>query len=127
MPAPENVGPKAPSVWNAVAAPPRGGTTHHVLESSQDSCCDDAQEQAQGIHYGRGPEQPVEVEHVLTAAHAHELIVCGRVLGAAHGEGTGASPAPSRRRPCHACDRAGLGGQDTYWDQVNQIPTSSGS
>lgn len=113
MPASENVGPKAWSVWNAVAAPLLGGTTHHVLESPQDSCCDDAQEQAQGIQHGRGPEQPVEVEHVLAAAHAHELVVCGRVLGAAHGERTTASPTPSRRRSCHACDKAGLGGQDT--------------
>lgn len=68
------------------------GATHHVLEGPQDSRGDDAQEQAQDVEHGRGPEQPIEVEHVLAAAHAHELVVGGRVLGAARGEATASPP-----------------------------------
>lgn len=82
----ETKGPEALVHLQCCHCPAPGGTTHHFLESPQDSCCDDAQEQAQHVQHGRGPEQTVEVEHVLTAADAHELVVRRRVLSAARGE-----------------------------------------
>lgn len=65
---------------------PAPRAAHHVLEGPQDGGREDAQEHTQHVERCRGPKQPVEVKHVLTAAHAHELVVGGGVFRAAQGQ-----------------------------------------
>lgn len=47
----------------------------HVLKAPQDSGSDDAQEQANDVEDGGGPEQVVEVDDVLAAADVDVLVV----------------------------------------------------
>lgn len=48
---------------------------YHVLKAPQDSGSDDAQEQANDVEDGGGPEQVVEVDDVLAAADVDVLVV----------------------------------------------------
>ena len=57
--------------------------THCILEGPQDGGGDDPQQQPQDVEHSRGPEQPVELEHVTAGADAHKLVVGRGAPGAA--------------------------------------------
>ena len=54
--------------------------SYHVFEAPQHSCCDDAQEESNDVEDGGGPQQVVEVHHVLTAPHLRVLMVAPHQL-----------------------------------------------
>ena len=60
---------------------------YHVLKAPQDSGSDDAQEEADDVEDGGGPEQVVEVDDILAAADVNVLIVAtGDLHPAGRGE-----------------------------------------
>lgn len=56
--------------------------TYQIFKGPKYGCCDNAKEQSNDVQNGGGPEQPVQVNHILTAAHAKELIIAGRLFRA---------------------------------------------
>lgn len=57
--------------------------THHVFEASQHRCSNDAQKEGDDVEDGSGPQQVIEVHHVLAALHVRILVVAPDHLHAA--------------------------------------------
>lgn len=51
------------------------GSAHHVFEASQHCGGDDAQKEGHDVEDGGGPQQVIEVHHVLAALHVRVFVV----------------------------------------------------
>lgn len=55
---------------------------YHVFKCPKNGCCDNPQKQADDVEDCGGPQQSVQVKHILTAAHTKEFIVAGGLVWA---------------------------------------------
>lgn len=53
---------------------------YHVLKCPKNGCSDNPQKQANDVEDCGGPQQSVQVKHILTAAHTEKLIVTGGLV-----------------------------------------------
>ena len=58
-------------------------STYQVFEASEDSSSNDAQKEGHDVEDGGGPQQVVEVHHVLAAFHLCVLVVASHNLSTA--------------------------------------------
>lgn len=67
---------------NKPGSPRRRQTTepYHVFKGTKNGCCDNSQEQPDDVEDCGGPQKPVQVKHVLTAAHTKKFVVAGRLF-----------------------------------------------